>query len=676
MSKTSRDTQWLIALVLTAALPGCDSEPTAPTPGGTMVSGVTVMVSSNSILIPATVQATAVVAPATAPQTVTWASSDPLIAAVSSTGLITPMGPGSVTITAASTADANQSGSVTLGVQCPEPRLVTSNITVDETWENWIAAPGCFDYVVQTDLSTNDEVLTIEPGTVVGFEADRQLRVRSDAQLLADGTVADPIVLKGTTPQRGFWKGLALEGRTQEHVVTHTTIQHTSGVAVSQSQPAGLIVSVDVRVRLENSVVSESSGYGIFLGRDVDVTGVGNNTFTANAMGPAYSYAQEVTHLWQGTANLTGNDTDVVTVFPRRIDGANEWGAAEYRVVFRPGFPFKVYGTLTLRPGAVLRFVGEQVIQVLAGGALIAVGTAEEPIVLSSTGAGATWWGLEFVGSDSPQNRLDYVVVENAGLRPIGTLPGANLTLRNGVVPSSITMSNTTLRNSAGFGLYVHAGSRLLGFSGNTLTANQVAPAYVSAKAVGDILPGNDFTGNAADEIQVEIGTPHTLDEDATWNDHGVPYWLRPLHGIITRVVATWTIAAGVDIQLDDGVGLQMWMGGSLVAIGTTDNIITFDARPGGGLWRGLSFHEAQGTLEWVSVINAGSNEYGGVNAKGAIVVTTANAQPPSSSVSLSNTTLAGLDADIVFGFHDTFVFGCVGSVWVGFLDSVSNHCK
>ncbi|MEM1084297.1 MAG: Ig-like domain-containing protein [Verrucomicrobiota bacterium] len=80
------------------------SEATSP-PDGVAVTGVTVAPETASVDLGNTTALTATVAPADATnQFVTWSSGDPALASVSSTGVVTPLSPGEVTITA-TTAD-------------------------------------------------------------------------------------------------------------------------------------------------------------------------------------------------------------------------------------------------------------------------------------------------------------------------------------------------------------------------------------------------------------------------------------------------------------------------------------------------------------------------------------------------------------------------------------------
>jgi hypothetical protein len=95
-------------------------------------TGVTVTPAQDSLNINQTVQLTATVAPANATnKTVTWSSSAPAVAAVSSTGLVTALAAGSATITA-TTADGGYTAGARIivnNVVTPQQYTVTTSIT-------------------------------------------------------------------------------------------------------------------------------------------------------------------------------------------------------------------------------------------------------------------------------------------------------------------------------------------------------------------------------------------------------------------------------------------------------------------------------------------------------------------------------------------------------------------
>lgn len=673
----------LASALLVAACTGSDPvNPPDPTdPGGSTVAGIVVAAAANTVDLPGTVQVTATISPSTAPQSVTWSSSDPAIATVSSAGLVTTLLTGSVVITATSTVNPAVSGSVTIGIECPTPRAVTSNISANATWENWVPDPVCFDYVVQTSLSISTGTLTVEPGTIVGFEKELGLRVTSAAGLVAAGTEAEPIVLTGTTAERGFWKGVSLEGRSfSENVVTHTTIQYTGGASISQREDANLMISADVTVRLEHSTLRHAEGYGLFLGSGANVVGGGNNRMTSNSLGAAYVAASEAEHLKPGGDLLLGNDVDVVTVDPNRLDNEHVWPSATYRVLRTGPQELNVFGLLTLSPGTEIRIVGDQAVLVWNTGGLNAVGTASNPIRITGDEAvPGHWRGMAFVGSEHASNALEHVIIEYGGSTAIGAGAShrANLTLGQagaGTI-SRVRITNSSFRGSADFGIYARLESELVDFTGNSFTGNVAGPMVLDAPTVADIKPGNNFTGNVIDEITVRGGTGLGFTEPTTWIDPGVPYHVIQSNSPIWVIAGqTFTVEPGVEMLFGPDIGVSFSGGARLVAEGTEQNRITMRAKS--SAWRGIDFQGSTGSLDYIDVLDGGSTKWGGVNEAGTITIRVGFMSAGSQVMFTGNVTLAGVGFGIVFGYGETIATGCPGSVYIPPPDTPSMHCR
>jgi hypothetical protein len=577
---------------------------------------------------------------------------------------------------AAVSPDPVRSGSLAPLGECPDPRLVTDNVREDTTWENWVQEPECFDYVVEAAIQTNAQVLRIEAGTVVGFAEGVGMRIRGNATLVAEGTAEDPIVLTGTTEERGFWKGLALEFTSHgNNVLTHVTVEYTGGHGISNTQDASLILAGDAVARIESSTFRQSDGYGVSLDRDARIEGQYGNAFTANALGAAWSYGTAVPSL--NGADLTGNDVDVVVVSPNTITDTAAWPPAVYHILRTGPQAFTVQGgELTLASGTELRFEGDQSMLIMRGG-LSAVGTAEEPIVFTGTEAArGHWGGIGFLGTDLAVNRLEHVVVEYAGGREIGEsgTEKANVVVRragSGEL-SRVTIQNTTLRQSEEYGLWVQRDSELTDFTGNALTGNALGAAWVQAPVVDDLLDSNTFTGNDVDEVAVETGTGMVIDEPATWRDLGVPYHLQYRNGPVTEVREALTIEPGVEMLMAPGLGISMRDGGSLTAVGEEGDRISMRAKSDD--WQGIDFLDTTGSFDYVDIEDGGSETWGMVLEPGVATIRAANG---SATVFFTgNVTLAGAGYGIVFSYGESIAVGCPASVYVPPPDVLSDHCR
>ncbi|MEO0439007.1 MAG: hypothetical protein AAF098_19145, partial [Pseudomonadota bacterium] len=75
------------------------------------------------------------------------------------------------------------------------------------------------DYIVKAGQIVNvTQALTIDPGVVIEFEENAGLGVYDTGALYAQGTVDNPIVLKGAEDRPGYWRGI--------HTETDATLEH------------------------------------------------------------------------------------------------------------------------------------------------------------------------------------------------------------------------------------------------------------------------------------------------------------------------------------------------------------------------------------------------------------------------------------------------------------------
>jgi hypothetical protein len=625
-----------VAAAVLAVL-ACESgDPTGPL----QITGVTVTGPANTVEVSSTLQLQATVLPDGVPQGVTWSTTDAALATVDNTGLVLGVGPGSVTVTATSTSDVSKSGSMQLDVTgCPAPRVVSANPTGDTTWENWIASPDCFDYVVSTVVNMQSGVLTIAPGTNVGFEAGRYMRIAGTAGLAATGTQQLPIVLTGTEQTPGHWGGVLLDNSSHApNRIWYTTISY-AGVnpPLSGSIVRANLMIVGGTTELAFTTLEHSALYGLFMNASADLGAGGENVFTRNQQGSVYTFASVADQIVRAVptnsvGRFTGNTRDVFDVVPDVIDGTARWYdiGVPYRVVQGVNrLAFQVHGELTLTAGVTVEFEQDMGLLVRGGGRLEAIGTAAMPVTL--TGSDRTPGHWRGVGMQDTDSRLEHVIIEYGGgaIIGLGEQRPANLQLTTGAAttPTQVRISNTTLRHSPAYGLYARSiGVALPDFTRNTLTQNALGAAYVDAPIVDYLLDDGTYTGNAIDRVHVNATRPLTV--DATWRDLDVPYVLDG-GAIGTPILhvqnVTLTIDPGVIVTFDGNMGLNIHRG-TLRALGTASDRIVFGGANTGGIvgWRGIAIFEGRGEFAHFTILDGGTSKWGGVNEAGNIAVLSA----------------------------------------------------
>lgn len=268
-------------------------------------------------------------------------------------------------------------------------------------------------------------------------------------------------------------------------------------------------------------------------------------------------------------------------------------------------------GDVTIEQGTVIAFATDAGFQVRGSGSLAINGTKDQPVLLTGidkkTGS---WKGLLF-NSDDSKNSMNYTTVEYAG----GAAFNSNGDLGGVLVwaGSTLKMSNSTIRNSASYGLNLNYGDVNVTLNNNTFTGNDM-PARFKAELLHLATANNDYTGNKKDFIYLDFYTSE-INSAATWHKTNVPYLAN---GTLLTAKAMLTIEPGVEVVMGQGTYIHIGEKGALKAVGTPDDPIIFRgeaAQP--GAWQGIGISFSSNPLNEIS--NAKIMHAGGGNRKGAI---------------------------------------------------------
>ena len=300
-------------------------------------------------------------------------------------------------------------------------------------------------------------------------------------------------------------------------------------------------------------------------------------------------------------------------------------------------------GVLTIEPGTRLEFMQDVTMFVTGTGVLNAAGTPEEQIVLSGVQKIRGYWnGLVFNGATAFDNVMRYVTVEYAGgdERSSGTSLGSYRAAVEINDESRLTMTNCTVRQSAGFGVYIlddvffGADNTPDGdFAGNVITENAGYPVTVFSGRTGFIDASNRLGGNDDGTDYVYVVGDYDMVESQTWQKLDVPYLLRGDVAVDSDQVLE--IAPGTVVEFEQDAGLEAYGSHSAIkAIGTETDPITFTGKEKvKGYWAGLFFNDtnsAENVLEHV-IVEYGGNEDGFLDSTYSGNITTSSSGNASS---------------------------------------------
>lgn len=258
---------------------------------------------------------------------------------------------------------------------------------------------------------------------------------------------------------------------------------------------------------------------------------------------------------------------------------------------------------VTVEPGVRIVMMAGMRISVNANGSFNANGDLANKIyIVGEQDVSGYWEYLRFYNSNNPNNRLNHTVIQNGG---------GNST-RDAVVyvegNSRLSVENTTVQSSAGYGLYVnHKDGVLPDFGNNIFTGCEKHPIGLASLSQTSYMDNNTqfTTDNTYNSIYVKgatSSTPYTV-----VNVSG-PYLLNGN----TTIDSDVEIEAGTDILFGPATRITVNSGGSLKAIGNSSERITIKGdQEVEGYWEYIRFYNSNNTnnnFQYVDVSHGGGN--------------------------------------------------------------------
>ncbi len=317
-----------------------------------------------------------------------------------------------------------------------------------------------------------------------------------------------------------------------------------------------------------------------------------------------------------GASGGSGTTPQGGCVRDRDIEASETWSpsACPTGYLVKRDIAIKGTGTeLKLEPGTVVKHESDAGLVVAPGAALVAEGTAAQPIVFSGwQDAPGSWKGVR-VESNSVRTKLAFATISGAGSS--NDRRGA-LSIANGEagVGGRAELSDVTIEKNAKVGLELDSRAKLGRFERIRIKDNASGGAHVEAPAVAQ-LRGTDvaFETNGADNVvTIETNILVQLDEDATWPSVAPAiYRVVGQHGEggdLVRVNRHLTIEPGAIFELAGGSGFLVSGGtAGMKAVGTADKPVIFRGIAGSS-WLGITYGEttwSENRLENVQIRNA-----------------------------------------------------------------------
>ena len=625
--------------------------------------------------------------------------------------------PGTVTIQA--TSPGLTTGETAVYVySANNPTDVGGEITTNTRW-TLANSP----YRVSKDVFVHrGATLTVEAGVIILFSGGTGLRVAGiygDAgSLIAEGTSASPIIFTSVSGNAGDWKGIFFDRDSDREpynsILSHCIIEK-AGQLNWKNIHANIHCYETNTPAISSCTIGNSSGYGIYLYKaspSISNSSIHNNspveiiylqessaTFNGNTIsgdGSAYwvfcatngtnptlsnnTFSGNVKKAFRLGTNtqLNGNKMsgalDVnIEVLGGDLNTTRTWykqaGSSTYKIVSGDLFVHQG-GVLTIESGVTLLFNSGSGLRV-AGiygdvGSVYAEGTTASPIIFTSaSGNIGDWKGILF-DSDSDRGSssslLSHCIIEKAGQANCKNIH-ANIHCIDTNTPA---ISNCTIRNSSGYGIYLYKASPSISNSsiqnispseivylhdsqatlnGNTISGNGSAYwVFCATSGTNPTLTNNTFSGNVKKALR--LGTNSQLNGNnmsgsldmniemlggdfnttRTWNKQNGSSTYKIVNGdLFVHQGGELTIEGGLTLLFNSGTGLRI-AGvygdvGSLIANGSATSQIIFSSASGSvSGWKGILFdrdsdRSVNSFLTHCLIENAGQNNAFSVNS-------------------------------------------------------------
>lgn len=235
---------------------------------------------------------------------------------------------------------------------------------------------------------------------------------------------------------------------------------------------------------------------------------------------------------------------------------------------------------LTIQPGVTIAFTGvDGHIIVSENAGLKMVGTAEKHIrfqgPINNNNVGS--WGYVEYRSRRTDNQMEYVDFINGGSNEdFGVI-----LLENG---AKVSMKHCTIDGSFGYGIRPwYDEPDFYAFENNTIRNCAQSPIMINnALMLNHVGTGNVFENNGKNYI---FYSGYVTDNDATFANHGIPYFFDRWVDIRTKMV----VDAGVTLLMAEQTHLRVSDEGMLQVNGTADNpVVIRSVVDEPGAWNGI----------------------------------------------------------------------------------------
>ena len=338
------------------------------------------------------------------------------------------------------------------------------NITTTTTLHDIFEDPAKADYVVTNDIAVS-AALTVSPGVVIEFDADKSLHILPQGSLIAKGTTDKRIFFTGKVRERGYWKGILFESSNPNNELDLAAVEFAGsnplpdmGTIKANVALAGDATS-GAAVKISNSTLDQSGGYGLYVAGNSQLSYFSANYFSNNTGSAVYVPAAQL-HQVDFFTHYTGNNgfNGVETGGVISSGGEVTWSYFNDGSKYLVTHDLIIESGVRITEGATFEFADNVMVKVTSSGYLNASGSDFKHITFTAHQKSQdTFWKGIFFASASTLNKLHYAVISYAGS---SQMPEMNYKANVAISPSAkVSVLNSTFEKGQGWGLVAEAGA-------------------------------------------------------------------------------------------------------------------------------------------------------------------------------------------------------------------------
>jgi hypothetical protein len=356
--------------------------------------------------------------------------------------------------------------------------LVRSGSVEDDTGWVDVGVPLRFDGALYIDAA-----LSLAEGLDLEMAQDAPMQVSANGSLSAAGSESAPVVFRGVEDQPGYWQGISFESKASANLLSYAAVENAGSSQWNGNNitNAAVWLSEESKVVIENTAIRGSDGAAVMALDGADLSGFGGNTIENNA--ESLALTPNMPAYLDGSNTFANNGDDVIQIYESFSEDAqltdDTWPDAglPYRVMER----FDVLGDWVIDPGVTIEVSQDTSISITTEGSISAVGTAKAPIhIVGVEALQGFWQGIE-IHSVSASNVFENVELLHAGSDGFNGSDDSDGSLFIGGFggDGSVTVRDSTVAESGGYGIVVWTDSALLDCGSVTFMGNAKADVFV-----------------------------------------------------------------------------------------------------------------------------------------------------------------------------------------------------